>query len=349
MSLVFSELTQSKSVSVTASQRDNAVMELENILLINPEDMHAAKRLVTILDWYLPSKRGLGIYTDCQRMLSTKFQENTWIDDVLIPGKTAEHYKQWQALLDSMCVVPAIPITQLYIGRHLTIHDVKAYCNLQISLFEMEGVISRICHDCYKVQILPLDLAALMQVYFVLRGMKLPRDNSRKCMIELREDIPYPYKCYIFCESEDEVKGCLEELQQTLRALQISNVHCRISHGCSEYGLEYPSFKYSNDGAHRSFERPAAWDQSESEFWSVTQKPTLARKDSNHEGISIRDMIVFRTWIDYAEIIGDDSCKRFRDTPSATKPARFVERVRKQSQLRKTQMQELHQMLSSTV
>jgi hypothetical protein len=237
-------MTEIESTRI-AEQFDRAVRELEKILLNKPDDLHVVKRLVETLDWHLPNKGGLGAYTDCQQMLSARFQEDTWINDVLNPSKVAEHYKQWQALLDSMYVKPKIPIAQLFSGGLLTIHGMSAYCKLRLSLFKIEGVISRICHDCFKVQILPLDLMALIQVYFILRGLKLPRDNTRKCMIELREKIPNPYKGYIYCESEEEAHFCLEELQQTLRAMRVSNVHCGISHGCSEYGLKYPKFKYS--------------------------------------------------------------------------------------------------------
>jgi hypothetical protein len=261
----------------------------------------------------------------------------------------ADHYKQWQGILDSMRITSKLPIAQLFTGRFNTIQGQKYYCGLYLSLFEKEGVISKTCHDCFKVQILPLNLIGLMQIFFVLRKLKLPRDNARKCMIEIREDVPYPYKGYIFCESEDEAKDCQEELQQALRALRMSDVYCGISHGCSEYGLKYPDFKYSNDGAHRSFERPELWDQVESEFWAATEKPALAGKDYNREGISIRDVLAFCTWIDYAEIIGDDSYKMFRDKPSTSKLASFAERVKKQSQFRKAQMEELRQRLSSTV
>jgi hypothetical protein len=167
-------------------------------------------------------------------------------------------------------------------------------------------------------------------------------------MIELREDIPYPYKAYIFCESEDEAKSCLEKLNHILQKTEISNVYCGISHGCSEYGLKYPNFKYSSDGAHRIFEGPAFWDQVESEFWSVTPKPASPGEDLKKTGISIRDIIGYRKWIDYAEIIGDDSWTLFREAPTTNKPKLFVERVTKQSQLRNAQMKELRQRLLST-
>ena len=335
-------------MSAVASKRDNAIGELEKILLANPDDMRAARNLVAILDSYMPDTPGLGAYTECQRMLLKKYQEKNWVDDILRSGKIAEHYKECQDILDLMRITSKLPVAQLFAGRLNAIHGRNTYCNLLLSLFEKQGVIPRICNDCYKVQILPLDLIGFMQIYFVLLKLELPRENARKCMIELREDIPYPYKGYIYCESEDEAKGCLEALQQALKVLQISNVYCGISHGCSEYGLKYPEFKYSNDGAHRGFERPEFWDQVESEFWSVTQEPVPARNDYNNQGMSIRDLIGLRTWIDYAEIIGDDSWKMFRDMPSANNPGRFAERVSKQSQLRKTQMDELRQRLAST-
>lgn len=336
-----------ESHPANTSWQDITIEKLENRLIIEPDDRPAIKRLVTILDSYVPNRLGLGTYSDCQRKLAIQFHKENWISDILRPGKTAEHYKKWQAFLNSMGVNPQIPIAQLSAGNTHKISGEETYCSLRLSLFEKEEVISRICHDCYKVQILPLNLMALIQVYFVVQGLELPRDNARKCMVELREDVPFPYKGYIYCESEDEAHFCLRKFQQTLEAFHISNVYSGISHGCSEYGLKYPKFKYSKDGTHRSFERPALWDQAESKFFAVNQKPLIAEKGFNKEGISILDVIGFRTWVDYAEIIGDDSFGKFRDGPNDKKPEPFATRIRKQSQLRKSQMEELRERLSS--
>ena len=79
----------------------------------------------------------------------------------------------------------------------------------------------------------------------------------------------------------------------------------------------------------------------------MNQAPRQPRKDYNHENITIRDVIALRTWIDYAEIIGDDSWRMFRDAPAANKPEPFATRVKMQSQMRKTQMDELRERLSS--
>jgi hypothetical protein len=58
-------------------------------------------------------------------------------------------------------------------------------------------------------------------------------------------------------------------------------------------------------------------------------------------------MIGFRTWIDYAEIIGDDSSRNFRDEKNRKIPEPFATRTRKQAQMRHSQMEELGQRLRS--
>jgi len=341
-------LTRSPSFPDKMSGPDKAIKELEAILRQRPNDSGAARRLVTFLDRYLPSDGGYGAYTDCQRVLWTKFRNDIWIEDVLNPAKAAEYYKEWQAFLDSKCAIPAIAIAQLLDGTNFTIHNTNMDCELRLSLFEKKNVISHLCYECFKVQILPPDLKTLIQIHFLFRKLELPRDNYRKCMVELRDDVPYPYKAYIFCESEDEARICLGKLRHALQAKKVSSVYCGISHGCSEYGLKYPEFKYSDDSAHRSFERPASWDRVESEFWAATPPTGLPGKGREKVGISIRDLIGYRTWIDYAELIGDESWKLFRDAPSTNKPKYFAERVSKQSARRKAQMEELRLRLMST-
>ena len=334
---------QPESASPTSEQFDQAIEKLEKRLLGKPDDIDVARQLLHHLSIYAPTRHGLGPYTDCQQTLASDCDKNISLNEQLNPSEVIEQYIRRQALVISMGVNPQISITQLFAGKIHTIHGMRANCRLRLELFEKKGVISKLCHDCFKVQILPSNVIALMQIYFIMRGMDLPRDNGRKCMIELREDVAYPYKGYIYCESEEEAKACLENFRQTLKTLEIPNVSCKISHGCSEYGLKYPKFKFSEDGSHQSFERLASWDRTEARFFRKTQAPPgrEVERVSNHERLNLVDIFGFRTWLDYAEIIGDDSCKAFRDTPTANIPEPFATRVLRQSQQRKTQMADL--------
>lgn len=337
---------QSISAPASDADRDVVIKKLEQRVIDHPGDNGAAQKIIKILDYYIPSKQDIGAITNCQQEIAAQYQSISWATDLLNPEKMAQHYNEWQTHLNSMNVRPQICETQLFMGKFHYIHGEAALCNLRLSLFKEEGVISRICHDCYKVQILPQNLAAFIQIYCVMRELKLPRNNSRKCMIELREDVQYPYKGYIYCESEDEAKFCLKEFRQALQKFGVSGVLSGISHGCSEHSLKYPDFKYSNDGAHRSFDRPNSWDQSESRFYSRVKIMRRDKVDFDKKYISIRDIFGFRTWVKYAWLIGDDSCEIFLGKQAINLPEHFTTRVKNQAELRNKQMDELRNRLS---
>ena len=340
-------MSQTNAFSVDSSQLDKIVAHLETNLRRNPSDKESITELIQLLDYYLPSEQGLGIYSDCQRLLSSQFRENTQLSDLLKPGELAKHYKLWVAFLESNGIPIQVAQTQMFMGQLHSVNSQTTYCTKYLQLFNNESVIPRICHDCYKVQILPLNLTTLFQVYLVLHGLELPRDNCRKCMVEAREEVPYPYKGYISCQSEDEAKYCLETFERVLRSSGISNVICGISHGCSEYGLRYPEWRYSNDGSHRLFERPESWDESESEFFAAIQHRPIPLLHYNKDGVTVCDIFVFNSWVNYAEIIGDDSWKTFHDSPASDMPKHFATRVREQSQQRKVELRELEDRYSA--
>lgn len=317
------------------------VANLEKRLRSDPDDRIAASNLLRILDFHVPTDRGLGAFSECHQVLAKYHQDREWNDTFSDPAAVAAYFKQLNSALDSTGLKPRVAIAQLFAGQFHSIHETQAHCGLHLSLFKKDGVISQICHDCYKVQVLPLDLMTFVRTYFALRSLQLPRDNCRKCMVEMREDIAYPYKGYIYCESEDEALFCRSVLQQTLEAHEISDVYCGISHGCSEFGLKYPGFKYSNDGSHRTFERPGSWDRLEAEFFARNQKPQRFRKDFNHDGITLSDLVGLRTWVAYAELIGDEACWQFQDGPTTEKPQPFATLATKQARMRQDELQEL--------
>ncbi|MDH5558699.1 MAG: hypothetical protein OEZ03_15220, partial [Alphaproteobacteria bacterium] len=158
----------------TASQRDNAIGQLEQVLLARPNNLRAAKQLLQLLEAHQPSVLVSGRYTDCQRGLSQAFKKDGWVDELYTPKALVEHYRAWQELLDAREVTQNLPVTQLFTGQLLTIKGEYGNCGARLEMFKQHSVISRLCHDCYKVQILPVDLIGLMQVYFVLRKLDLP-------------------------------------------------------------------------------------------------------------------------------------------------------------------------------
>jgi hypothetical protein len=333
---------QSRSIenSVSADVLDRKIAILEERVKRDVDNAAVLKSLLYVLDYHSPEANGLGPFADRQRLFNAEIQDSNWVDDILKPGQIARNYLRWRESLVAKGVNFNIPIAQLHRGQILKVKNQRATCGVYLSFFKQQSVIPSICHDCFKVQILPQDLTGLMQTYFILRRLRLPKDNHRKCMIELREDVVSPYKGYIFCDCEEDVKTCLELFQQSVQEHNIQGIHCRISHGCSEYGLKFPEFKYAEDGSHNNFEKPEYWHAAEAAFMSSRQPPSGDRKDSNNPKITLRDMFGLNAWVEYARIIGDSSSESFligRHDPLEP----FGSRVQKQARMRYAQMKEL--------
>ncbi len=340
-------MSQTDSFASTATWLETNIKRLENNVALNPTDKAETKTLMTLLDDYPPDKPSLGRYSEFQRVFAQQFPKETWVDEVFETDKLQMHCKSWLTVLATLNVHSQIIVAQIFEGTNHKIAGENSCCTLRMSLFDKTGVISRTCNHCFKVQILPANLLAHIQAYFIIRKIELPKNNARKSMIEVREDTPYPYKSYIYCESEDEAKICRDVFQNALRKHNISDVYCGISHGCSEFGAKYPSFKYSKDGTHRNFEWPEHWDETEAAFFEFNPRPENIDYVHFNGNLSIRDVAGFATWIDYAEMIGDETAKLFREKPNTAVPETFAARVNKQSQARHQQMIELRARIAS--
>lgn len=327
---------------------DAKILELEQKLVEHPSNEAAVRELVRVLDFHMPTGSGVGAFTNCQKTLIAGHQHLDWAEELLEKEKLFRHWERWQSALGELNAPFSTAITQLFAGRHHEIDGEQAYCNLFLTLFKKQQVIPRICDDCFKVQILPDSFSAMMQVHFVLACLELPRENMRKCMVELREEIKYPYKGYIYCESEEEAEMCLNQFRGAIHKYGLPPVQSKISHGCSEYGARYPEFKFSQEGIHRNFDRPKFWEKAESSFFSNIRIPNRERESFSKQGVSIRDVLGFNTWALYASLIGDDTYKICGTKPVSDPPKPFLVRVRSQAQDRKAQMLELQGMLASS-
>ncbi len=313
---------------------------LESRLNGNPGDMQAMRRLVTILDQMPAGFLGNGRLTTAQRSITSGLPDN-WRQALLSDKATAEFYASWIGTLHAAGITRSVPIGQIFAGRTMTINGIHAHCGERLKFFAKTGVISGLCNDCYKVQILPDSLEALIRVHFLLINMNLPNDNARKCMIELRDGIKFPYKAYIYCESVTEAQDCLKAFRNALADIDPSGIRSQISHGCSEYGQAYPAFKYDQN-ATDVFQAPSDWRKVERDYFRDVALTAPKRVNNSKPLISLRDVFAFRTWAKYAELIGDPSAERFKDKEAPELPPVFVQRVAVQSSLRRAELRELH-------
>ncbi len=315
------------------------IERLENRVQMQPGDMPAVKRLVTLLEMQPGETGRAGRFGTVQAEIRKTLRPG-WQEALADPARTHAHYSRWVGLLTTAGVLRVPPVGQIFSGRAMTINGIHAHCGERLKFFAETGAISRLCHDCYKVQILPESVAALFQTYFLLLSLDLPGDNARKCMIELRDGIKYPYKAYIYCQSIPEARACLEAFRQAQSKANVTGVSSKISHGCSEYGAKYPDFKFSDADDVAAFQTPPDWADVEKQYFSKRDLPTPGRTTNTRPDISLRDVCAFRTWVEYGQIIGDPSSTGFARAAPELPPA-FVKRVRAQARIRNREMAEL--------
>ena len=303
--------------------------------------------LVTLLESYQPEGDGIGAYSDCQNAIFRQVPEADLRQTLNNPGALQDSLNRCVKLLAEHKINPACNIFQVFLGNNHTIQGVIADCGFRKALFDEKAVISADCVDCYKVQILPLTFASLMQLHVLLKYIKLPRDNFCKSMIETREEVPNPYKGYIFCQSEDEANVCADLLRQALEQAEIKDIGFGLSHGCSEFSLAFPKFKYASDGSHRTFERPPEWDRIEAERKATYQGMQYVRPSFQTPGISIRDLLCFRSWYQYARTIGDETCDAFAFLDSGIELEPLATYAKQQAPARQAELAALRERFST--
>lgn len=339
------ESSQNNASSRVDPKLNKIVAQIESRLQVEPNNRRLISNFLTVLDFQAPRVSGTSAYSQCQRaLIQVQHAQGAHFGNTT-RNSFFENYGEWKSILNAPDLNKEVAIAQLFEGKEIQFNEKPADCGNYLNMFNKTGVISNVCFDCYKVQILPDNLISLFHLYFILRDLKLERDNRRKCMIELREAVAYPYKGYIFCQSEGEAHDCMRRLKADLHTNGLSEMYCGISHGCSEYGLKYPEFKFSVDGAHRNFRRPPSWDQLENSFGGLNLQNQIRTVDRSNSIFTIRDMLGFATWIKYAEIIRDDTHKQFvnDDDPIGNTLVTFGNRVTKQAHLRQIQLKELQE------
>lgn len=334
-------MSQQKTANFTNVELDDVIASLEKMLADRPDDIGLVRKLLLMLDCRVPKTSGTGPYSRCQSALSSQLQITKVNDNHLDADFLIASINECREIISQFEINRKVAAQQIFAGTRLKIKEQPVYCGKFLDFFEKTQIICGVCYGCYKVQIAPSSLIDLVRLSMIMKTIELDRDNTRKCMIEMREGIDKPYKGYIYCESESEAIDCLEVLRKSLERFGLAHITSGISHGCSEYGMKYPEFKFSDDGTHRSQKQPHEWRKIEEDYFSEPFSEKGQILNFNTHEITLRDVICYETWIKYSEIIGDDTHKLFPAVPTDGKQKGFINRAEKQALDRQAQLVEL--------
>ena len=192
--------------------------------------------------------------------------------------------------------------TQVYRRNKLDLN-----CKRHKKIFNTYSIIPKFCFGCYKIQIEPNNLIDLIKIYLIFDNIKLKNNNTRKCMVEKRENIEGNYKALIYCNSYQEAENIADNLNGNLLINLQKKIKISIKRGCSEYAKKFD--KYNNFGADR-LNYNDEWYKFEN---LIDEKFDHLKKAKESlptiQGLTLNDSLIINNWISYAKNINDESVK----------------------------------------
>ena len=283
---------------------NDAVKNYVNALEFDPKHMNAQNNLIHLINFFDPKK----------------FKNNSIIkanNEIKRINKTVSVYKNIsnKSLFDfySKCKEIVKNNIQNLNFFDSQIHRRNGYnlnCERHHKAFNKYTIIPEYCFSCFKVQIELKTVTQLFKLFFIFDQLKLPKDNIRKCFIELRPGISGTYKGLIYSSSLDDAKNIKNYTKPILDKLIKNNFTVKIKRGCTEFDLAFPGYKDVDSLDQIKYNQN--WKIKEKLIddeilnGSKKGKKVFSRSLS---GVSLGDVLIMNNWLNYAKLINDFSYK----------------------------------------
>ena len=192
--------------------------------------------------------------------------------------------------------------TQSYRRNSLDLNCIRHH-----EVFNNSNIIAKFCFNCFKIQIEPSNVIDLIKLFFVFDRLELSKNNQRKCMVELREEVSGLYKGIIYCSNVEEAKNILEDITPLLNL----NLKYKVSikRGCSEFYKSFSNFNIIDKKDINFMDYPKKWEKIEQKI-KIKKNYNTIKINNTVSGMSISDFLVINQWLNYAKEIGDQSYKQ---------------------------------------
>ena len=139
--------------------------------------------------------------------------------------------------------------------------------------------------------------------------VEFPNNNTAKCMIETRPGVSGSYKGFVFCKSLKDAEAVVSILPD---AAAMFSTKVAIKRGCSEYANAYPEYAEINFDGEQPFKYDPSWKTSEdliNQQYQSREELSPDCYDVLRSSLTIKDVLIFRNWIEYAKNLSDSSFK----------------------------------------
>ena len=289
-------------------QYSEAVINYNYALKFNPENLNAQNNLIHLLNYFNPKN------SDDNSIVKANFLIKKIKTDISI----LEHISDL-SLFEYLTKCNQILKKNI---KNLSFFDSQIHrrngydlnCNRHHKAFNKFNIIPKYCFSCFKIQIELTTVSNLIRLFFIFDQLRLPKDNIRKCFIELRPGIPGTYKGLIYCSSIEEAESVFEIVKPYMQKLMLDNFDIKIKRGCTEFDLAFPGYKEVDDLNKIVYDE--GWTKKEElidhEISNGSQK---GKKVFNRSlsGTCLGDILIINNWLNYAKLLNDKSYKKITD------------------------------------
>lgn len=289
-------------------QYSEAVINYNYALKFNPENLNAQNNLIHLLNYFNPKN------SDDNSIVKANFLIKNIKTDMLI-SKHISDLSLFEYLTKCNQILKKNIKNLSFFDSQ--IHRRNGYdlnCNRHHKAFNKFNIIPKYCFSCFKIQIELTTVSNLIRLFFIFDQLRLPKDNIRKCFIELRSGIPGTYKGLIYCSSVEEAESVFEIVKLYMQKLMLDNFDIKIKRGCTEFDLAFPGYKKVDDLNKIVYDEE--WTKKEElidhEISNGSQK---GKKIFNRSlsGTCLGDILIINNWLNYAKLLNDKSYKKITD------------------------------------
>ena len=284
-------------------EKENALENFFTAIKLKPDYDKAHNNILKILTFFRSKKNKDNPYILADHLISKiKFDYNQ--NKKINNSEIVNFYKKSFNIVNKN--LKKIDTTEKQIYRQ---NPIDLNCSRHFKIFNKFNVIPKFCFGCFKVTVQTETVLELLKLYFVFDKLYLGLQNSRKLIIDERENVPGNYKGFIYCSSVEEG----ENIKNKVKNILVKNLgnDCSISlkRGCSEFALKYPSYKKASINKNDMMPYEESWKGLEeiidNRIWNKNSKIGIIHPSLT--GPSLRDILIMRNWLLYANKIGDNS------------------------------------------
>jgi tetratricopeptide (TPR) repeat protein len=279
---------------------EEAMNTFIKIIELNPNLSKSYIKLVELLTIYNPQEEASHpIVKIAQEIKETNLKDKTL--DVISSDEVIKIIHKSSNIIKRYSMRLRTDLIQVYRRNSIDLN-----CKRHKAIFNKFNIIPKFCFGCYKVQVEPRSIIELIKLLVVFDQIKLDKNNTRKCMIEIRQKVSGFYKGLIYCTSLEEACQIANYLEKVVEEKISSELSVMIKRGCSEYPISFPDYKEINKSGPQLMSYNEDWKSIEKNHDSLN--PIKSSKIiPTFSGINLHDILIVQNWIDYAKGIGDTS------------------------------------------